>query len=293
MSTSTPTPIEQWRNGDRGPHVRELQNKLLVLGYPLPRWGADGILGDETLLAVAAFLHDRGQAAGDATPAGLSAAARAAIDAAYAQSLAGNGGMPMLIDLRASHPGRQQRGLRTWDRITGITLHQTASLLGEKSERWSDIPIHFGITRGGRILYLNALDSIVWHGNSFNSSDVGIEIDGYFEGVEGQPKTLWNPPENPNRPPLTPTDAQLEASRQTIAWICREVAAQGGKVTHIHAHRQSSKMRESDPGSRIWKDVGLWAQQTLGLSDGGANWVQGGLPIPESWDPARKGVKYR
>ena len=61
----------------------------------------------------------------------------------------------------------------------------------------------------------------------------------------------------------------------------------------IHAHRQSSADRQSDPGSRIWQDVGIWGQQNLALSDGGKNVKVGtGLKIPEAWDPSRTGVIY-
>lgn len=41
--------------GDRGPLVRALQSRLLALGYPLPRFGADGIFGQETAAALIAF----------------------------------------------------------------------------------------------------------------------------------------------------------------------------------------------------------------------------------------------
>ena len=61
----------------------------------------------------------------------------------------------------------------------------------------------------------------------------------------------------------------------------------------IHAHRQSSADRQSDPGSRIWQDAGIWAQQNLALSDGGKNFKVGTeLKIPEAWDPSRTGVIY-
>jgi len=46
--------------GDKGQAVVELQERLIALGYALPRWGADGHLGDETLAAVARFVADHG-----------------------------------------------------------------------------------------------------------------------------------------------------------------------------------------------------------------------------------------
>src|SRR3954463_11245232 len=48
------------KRGDQGVEVRELQQALMALGYDLPRWGADGELGTETLDALARFLRDHG-----------------------------------------------------------------------------------------------------------------------------------------------------------------------------------------------------------------------------------------
>ena len=43
------------RIGDRGEFVREIQEKLIKAGFPLPAYGADGIFGEETKRAVTAF----------------------------------------------------------------------------------------------------------------------------------------------------------------------------------------------------------------------------------------------
>lgn len=51
------------RKGAKGERVRELQEKLLALGYQLPRYGADGDYGAETIKAVKEFQKDHGLAA--------------------------------------------------------------------------------------------------------------------------------------------------------------------------------------------------------------------------------------
>lgn len=48
------------RKGSRGDAVRELQEKLMDLGYDLGIYGADGIFGKKTLAAVKAFQRDCG-----------------------------------------------------------------------------------------------------------------------------------------------------------------------------------------------------------------------------------------
>lgn len=279
---------------DKGQHIQDLQLKLQALGYHLPRWGADSDLGDETLSAVEAFKRDRriGRSSDDLPDTVPDKVVRA-IGAAYDVLSAANGSHPVLVDISNAHGGSQRIRRRAWTEITGITLHQTAVLLGEKRERWHNIPVQIGVTRQGQILIINGIEWLCYHANSLNGPDIGIEIDGYFEGIEGKINTFWRPPEEPNRVPLQPSAVQLEAARQAVRWICDEVARNGGKIKFIHAHRQASNQRQSDPGSRIWKEVGLWAQRTLGLSDGGARFTVGsGLPIPQAWDSSRTGISY-
>jgi len=48
------------KNGDTGNAVRVIQESLLAQGYVLPRFGADGIFGDETETAVRQFQIDTG-----------------------------------------------------------------------------------------------------------------------------------------------------------------------------------------------------------------------------------------
>lgn len=47
--------MQPLRKGSKDPRVAALQSKLIKLGYALPKFGADGSLGDETLAAVAKF----------------------------------------------------------------------------------------------------------------------------------------------------------------------------------------------------------------------------------------------
>ena len=63
------------KRGMRGEDVRRLQARLMELGYKLPKYGADGEYGKETVEAVKAFQLDRGLEAdgiaGEATLAAL------------------------------------------------------------------------------------------------------------------------------------------------------------------------------------------------------------------------------
>ena len=61
-----PTPNEETevretlKRGMKGDDVRQLQQRLMELGYALPKYGADGDYGSETVTAVKAFQADRG-----------------------------------------------------------------------------------------------------------------------------------------------------------------------------------------------------------------------------------------
>lgn len=198
-----------------------------------------------------------------------------------------------LVDRRAHALASHRHGKRPWASVTGITLHQTACVLGERIARWDTVGAHIGITRAGRVIWLHDFDVVVWHGNAWNAQTIGIEIDGLYEGVKGRSSTLWDDPDTPGREtPNALTEAAAEAARATIRWLCSAVAKNGGEIRALVAHRQSSKNRRNDPGSEIWQAVALPLHAELGLSDGGPGFTVGGYPIPGEWDPKRKGWDY-
>ncbi|HWO22463.1 MAG TPA: N-acetylmuramoyl-L-alanine amidase [Kofleriaceae bacterium] len=286
------------KRGAKGDEVRELQRALIELGYELPRWGADGDLGAETIDAFARFLRDHSteieddaNVVSDEELALLSRIRDAARDAPLGPQL----GSGRFHDLRAMAVQTSIGGHRAWKAITGVVLHQTACVFGELPRRWASVGAHLGVTRGGQVIWLHDFEKIVWHANRFNGFTVGIEMDGTYAGIEGDDRTFWRPAGDPQRQAQTPTDALVGAAQATVRWICAEVARHGGRVERLLAHRQASNERQSDPGSALWKRVAraLHADPSLGLTDGGPGYVVGnGLPIPEAWDETRTGVRY-
>jgi hypothetical protein len=239
------------QRGDKGPHVEAAQRELAALGYAVG--AADGIAGPRTLAAWEAW--ERAKAAGVTVRMG-------------------------------AHPQEHNQGARPWTQVTGITLHQTAVDLGERPGRWDTLRAHVGVTRGGQVLQVYGLAALVYHGNGLNGSTVGIECSGSYEGVEGQRDTWWQP--KGVAEPQTPTPALVEAARRTVAWVVAEVAAHGGQVRWIYAHRQSSGTRQSDPGSALWRAVAL----ECGLETRPGFTVGTGRAIPEAWDPRQVEVDY-
>jgi hypothetical protein len=188
-------------------------------------------------------------------------------------------------------PGQRWRtSARSWSKVTGLCLHQTACVLGERVERWDSVGSHVGITRAGQEFWLHDFDRIVAHGNGWNARTVGIEIDGLYAGVEGDPATVWDDPSTPGRERGMVLPAiQVTAACDAIRWIVGEVASHGGKVKALVSHRQASDSRRNDPGSAIWQAVALPMSDELGLSDGGEGFKIGdGRAIPKEWDGARR-----
>ncbi len=197
-------------------------------------------------------------------------------------------------DLRARASKEHSYGRRGWGKITGICLHQTACMLGERVDRWRTLGAHIGITRRGQVIWVHDFERLVSHGNGWNTQTVGIEIDGLYAGVEGRPETVWDDPSTPGRETgQRLTQETIDAAKATIRWICSTVTKNGGSVRALVAHRQSSPNRRNDPGSAIWKAVALPMADELGLTDGGPGFKLGaGWAIPEEWDSHRTGEKY-
>lgn len=280
------------KRGDRGPLVYAAQVKLVALGYPLPRWGTDGRLGTETLDAFALFMRDHAAEA-DEDRTTIDDTELTLLDQVHVAKAATEL-PPNLIDLRTRSSRKWDRGARTWKDTYGITLHQTACFLAENDERMLGVGAHVVIGRAGQVWWLHDFDRLIVHGNGFNTHCVGIEMNGLYAGVEGDPSTVWDDPSTARHEQAMAVTRELVlAAHDVVRWICRTVAAHGGKVRSLVAHRQASENRRDDPGSALWQVVGLPMLAEQGLSDGGPGFKIGtGLAIPEAWDASRVGVRY-
>lgn len=308
--------------GEHGEHVTALQEALEALGYDLPRFGADGWMGDETLDGCLAFALDHGM---DAALVGNNHVSDELVQlilasAAVAPPLAVAPGLPTDVhDFRVQHIDKMG-GQRDWSEVTGITLHQTATcfLMAESNpdpdklkralSRVAKIKAHAVVLRCGHTA-LNApiTRRMAQAQRYFNKTDFGIEIDGWYGGVHDNPRTFWKPKSRPDRTPMELSQVQVAATRALCRWVVETVAHHGGEVRHVHAHRQTHSGKPSDPGQLLWQAVGVWCRDTLGLtyevaggetvpaknSRRGDCWsTRGpGRPIPYEWD-ARQPHKY-
>jgi hypothetical protein len=188
----------------------------------------------------------------------------------------------LLIDLR-SDPTPPVRGYYGVDRdpstVTGVMLHRTACVLGERPERWKSVQAHIGLTMAGRVILAHDFRKLLWHGNKPSAWTIGIEIDGNPEGVPGK---WWKPGGGPH--PLTA--AQVASAHEVLLPLLVDWFAAHSQWEFTLAHRQSSGDREYDPGHETWQRIALPWMAATGSTDGDLTWGTG-TTIPWEWD-ARK-----
>jgi peptidoglycan hydrolase-like protein with peptidoglycan-binding domain len=290
--------------GDQGTAVLEVQEAVIAKGYDLPRYGADGHYGNETQAALEAYARDRNLLLGQPLPEellnsileGLSQDTEALsvelfdfrdkpFNARNVMKFKRVGGKPVIRDPSA---------------VRGITIHQTAVKFsvadyqvkaagGDRklalARRSLGVACHVMAFHDGFLAWSNPLDWYVYHGNGWNATELGIEIDGNYPGLVGG-KT-WN-----GKPATEVRPESIKAARAGIELLVREGHKMGMPIRYIHAHRQSSASRRSDPGEELWNKVVLdYAIPVLGLETEPQRIVGDGRPIPTEWDPAGKG-KY-
>lgn len=194
-----------------------------------------------------------------------------------------------VIDIRRTASTRHVGPKRARSAVTGICLHQTACVLGERPERYETVGAHIGITRSGKVIWMHSFEDVVYHGNGWNDATIGIEIDGLYAGIEGDLSTVWDDPSTArHEQPMALTGEAITAACETIRWLSAEY-----KIKALVAHRQSSASRRNDPGSAIWKAIALPMHAELELGDGGIGFKLGdGRAIPEAWDPRCRNIPY-
>lgn len=294
--------------GDKGISVVGVQRELMEQGYPLPAYGADGHFGGETWEALQRYAKDHRIPWRPGVPPAVlddlnSATEPPEIPTIKAPTVAG----VKLYDLREeqSNPPDRSRKFklsagkvvsRNPAAVTGITVHQTAAKYEAAqyqidaaggdvelalARRSKNVACHVMAFHGGFLAWPNPLEWYVYHGNAFNSSELGIEIDGNFPGLIGG--KVWNAKQGGRETKVT--DELVKAACAGIELLTREGRRLGMPIQYIHAHRQSSSSRRADPGEALWKRVVQdFAVAKLGLIPRQADVRRTGRPVPKEWD---------
>ncbi|HRO60963.1 MAG TPA: N-acetylmuramoyl-L-alanine amidase, partial [Burkholderiaceae bacterium] len=186
-----------------------------------------------------------------------------------------------LVDLTAQSARDVEKGNRDPKSVYALVLHQMACCFERRDPMRSYLRIksHYAILADGTILYLHPPSRLIWASHGFNARSVAVEFAGNFPDTKGK----WWQGEKYGRNQLTP--AQIKSGRCLIQHLVRTMG-----LREVLAHRQSSNMRTNDPGPDVWSQVGQWAVDKLGLSDGGPGFKIGtGSPIPDEWRTWRRG----
>lgn len=197
--------------------------------------------------------------------------------------------------------------------VTGITVHQMAIMPGVSEaqvraaggnrnlaldRRALGFASHLSVMPTGHLVHCNPWLWWVYHGNGFNPCDLGLEVAGLFPGMVDRPdtapredlRTVWG---GGSREITKLTADIIALTRMALYAMCELAGKEGCDIRYVHAHRQSSDSRRSDPGEGIWKGAVLeYAIPVLGLKAEPAkalppsNRKDGpGRPIPVEWDP--------
>lgn len=277
--------------------IFDLHQRLKFLGYEFPKFGSSSEFSYETENAIEEFLYDHNlihiqrdykkiaELLKEMTLQFMDLSLYANYEYSKVEKYPKK---VKFYDLTNDHPRSALKRVRSWKDIKSIVLHQTGIMLGNSKKRFTSLKAHIGIPvlKIPTVYKVYPFTSVLWHANDFNSESIGIEINGSFEGIDGKINTAWKG--GYKKRPHKVTRNQIVATRTAILSICKEVSLHGGDVNNIFAHRQSSKNRIADPGSKVWNEIGVWAQDYLGLSDGGEGFcVGGGRAIPNAWDENR------
>jgi hypothetical protein len=289
--------------GDKGSFVASLQQELLAKGYELPQFGVDGDFGDETLQAVQLYCADNGLLLDIFVPERV-------LNSIFSSGNVSSHLIPAeesieVLNLRdeqtvPSPKSKVSRGAtlsRDPAQVRGVVIHQTACVFGvsdnqvrrangdrklAKARRSLNVACHALAFRDGFVALPNKLEYFMFHGNGFNASTLGLEIEGKYPGDDLKPrKTTWG------GDPTEVTEEIIYTARYALKLLVEEGRSLGMPIENVYAHRQSSATRRSDPGESLWKRVVLdYGVPILGLKVHNDLTVGTGKPIPKQWDPS-------
>lgn len=170
---------------------------------------------------------------------------------------------------------------RPLKQVTGVVLHQTGCEMPRKPAAWNRVNAHYGITQEGIAIKINPPEFMIWHAQGLSRRSLGIEIEGNFEGIKGDPSTLWKGGGGPHY-----LNNAMEYAAEAIFFdIFHLLLDNGLPFKYVNAHRQSYKNRVGDPGSEIWHKIGRDWLDHGDATDGGPDYFKGsGKPIPREWN---------
>jgi len=242
-----------YREGAKGPRIIALQQQILALNpLALPRFGADGWLGDECFHALSILLDDdQIEEMEVVTQAHLDA-----LDKLLAASRAG-AGQVVYVDRRSFASVVERKGKRTRTEYD-LCWHQTDCEMGEKPARYDGVPVHFIVTSGGQVIQLHDVEERLNAAHNLNGTTISIEVEGHFEGIEGDTSDASYPDyhKDAGRHPQIIPDIQVRAAKRCVEIIIEQLAARKAKLKRQVTHRQGIRgKRRRDAGGVVCRRI--------------------------------------
>jgi N-acetyl-anhydromuramyl-L-alanine amidase AmpD len=180
-----------------------------------------------------------------------------------------------IIDLSARAPAKYRLRKRAASDVKSIVLHQTAfSGWKPNNPMWAKVRAHYVVRQDGSVLLLHLPTVRMRYGSGrCNAQCVTIEHEGNLPSARGS----WWKPERYGRDQLADHPAQVRAARELLRMLHREYPS----IERIVAHRHISKLKANCPGPDLWREIGEWSIDELGLVE--AKPLSTGSTLPPSW----------
>jgi hypothetical protein len=266
--------------GQSGNDIKLFQQKLIQLNpLCLPRYGADGRLGRETFHALATCFKDQTIEDDKIVTLEQQVLVEQMIKSARQSD------QVVYIDARGRSSKLEEHGIRPTSELD-LVWHQTDCEMGEREERYYGVPVHAVVTRGGKIIQLHSVEYLLYAAHALNRKGISIEIEGHFEGIEGDLSTYPKYHKDAGRTPQRMPAIQIEAAKQCGRMFLALVEGYGGRLRYQLTHRQGVRgIRRRDPGSAVCREVILPLVEELGVKcPWEMTWADGDQ-VPEEWHP--------
>lgn len=134
---------------------------------------------------------------------------------------------------------------RSRGRITAIVLHQMGFSRRSAEDAFDSVIAHFCILLNGTVIQLRDYGDVL--NDAYGGRGVELEFEGDFVPHGA----------------MSPTGVQILAGRELVSSIIRELGSIRGIFAHIQFNPHG---RPYCCGPHIWKNIGEWAGNNLGLN---------------------------
>ncbi len=181
-----------------------------------------------------------------------------------------------LVDLTDRSPASYRLRTRKLSEIRAVILHQTGFEWRESNPSWVKVRAHFVVHRSGRVSQLHPITARMLRGSGHaNAWAVSIEHEGNYPLLyRGDEPVYWKP-EKFGRSVLADAPEQIQAARDLLVYLNEQVPG-----IQVGTHRQLDKGKSGCAGPDLWREVGQYGVDVLGMPEMPTN---RGRDIPADW----------